>query len=116
MATNNENNIKVTTSQEKTIFEEKHLVTISLNKPVLYMGETIESLDFDFEKLTGADALAIGRELKAIGTAVIIPRLESEYLIRAAARACTRTVNYDIFEKMSIADFNRVCSTARDFL
>ena len=41
--------------------------TLKLKKPFTYEGQTFDELNFDFEGLTGDDALAIEDELQAIG-------------------------------------------------
>lgn len=92
-------------------------ITIDLKKPVLYNGKEYTSLTFDFEKLTGADSLAIENELQAIGKVAIVPAISGEYLIRMAARACTeQMIGYDIFLGMALSDYNRIRSAARSFL
>lgn len=87
-----------------------------LKKPVEYNGETYEELNFDFEKLTGRDGLNIEAELKAQGITVMVPAFDSAYLIRLAAKACDKPIGADIFDNMSIADFNKIKSAARSFL
>jgi hypothetical protein len=92
-------------------------VSLTLKKPVLYNGKEFKSLEFDFESLTGRDALAIEAELeRTLGRPVIIPQFSGEYLIRMAARACTEKIGTDIFENMCLADYNRIRSAARSFL
>ena len=90
--------------------------TIKLKSPVLYNGNTVEILSFDWGKLTGKDALAIESELSRSGIPVVVPGLTGQYIIRAAARACTQKIGIDIFEDMSLTDYNRVRSATRSFL
>ena len=45
--------------------------TLKLKKPFTYEGQTFDELNFDFEGLTGDDALAIEDELQAIGKPTI---------------------------------------------
>ncbi|MEN6437019.1 MAG: phage tail assembly protein [Syntrophobacter sp.] len=85
-------------------------------KPYEYQGKTYQEMTFDWGKLTGKDGLAIENEMLQIGKAVVVPTFSGEYLIRLAARACTEAVGADAFEKMSIADYNKIRSAARSFL
>lgn len=87
-----------------------------LKKPVEYNGETIEKLEFDFDKLTGADCMAIEDELQAIGKPAVIPAFSSPFLVRMATKACTIDIGSDIFDYMGISDFNIIKSQARSFL
>lgn len=88
----------------------------TFRKPVEYNGETIEKLSFDFDKLTGADAQNIDDELQALGKVALVPSVSGVYLIRMAAKACTSNVGADIFDIMSMADYNRIKTAARNFL
>ena len=47
--------------------------TLKLKRPFTYEGQTFDELNFDFEGLTGDDALAIEDELQAIGKPTISP-------------------------------------------
>ena len=91
-------------------------ITIEFKKPVLYNGNTYTSLTFNFESLTGADGLEIENELMAMGRVAIVPAVSGEYLVRMAARACTEQIGSDIFQSMSLHDYNSVRSAARSFL
>lgn len=100
--------------------------TLKLKKPFTFEGQTFDELYFDFEGLTGDDALAIEDELQAIGKPTISPTFSGQFLVRMAARACTNTVidgtgrprriGDDALRALPIADFNRVRSKARSFL
>ena len=92
------------------------LFEIEFKKPVKYNGKEYSKLSFDFEKLTGRDGLAIEEELQMMNKAVIVPALSGEYLVRMAARACTERIGADIFNYMSLKDYNRIRSAARSFL
>ncbi len=88
-----------------------------LRKPIMYNGEELKELSFDFNKLTGEDCIAVESELLSRGVAVIgNPASNIQYIIRMAARACTKTVGIDIFRTMSATDFNRIRTTAYFFL
>lgn len=92
--------------------------TCVLKKPVQYQGEEIKELEFDFNSLTGADALNIEDELRDSNVILYVSEIASaEYLIRVAARACRRNIGgADFFKRMSIVDFNRIKIKTRLFL
>ncbi|MBR5091059.1 MAG: hypothetical protein IK093_16665 [Ruminiclostridium sp.] len=90
---------------------------IHFKKPILYNNENIETLEFDFDILTGNDGLKIENELQSIGRPAIVPAFSGEYLIRMACRACTnKRIGVDIFTNMRLSDYNRIRSAARSFL
>lgn len=104
---------KELSSMENTSVEN----VLHLTKPVLYNGEEVTELAFDFDKLTGADALNIEEELAARGKAMYFGAInDANYLIRMAAKACTKPVGMDFFNKVSIIDFERTKNRARFFL
>lgn len=104
---------KELSSMENTSVEN----VLHLTKPVLYNGEEVTGLAFDFDKLTGADALNIEEELAARGKAMYFGAInDANYLIRMAAKACTKPVGMDFFNKVSIIDFERIKNRARFFL
>ncbi len=90
--------------------------TIRLKEPVTYNGKEYTELTFDFDKLTGRDGLAIEEELSHLGKSVVAPVFSVEYLMRMAAKACTVTIGADLFDKLTLRDFNRLRNKARDFL
>ena len=96
--------------------EDDSLYTLSLKKPIVYNEKEYSELTFDFEKLTGNDALNIEDELNAVGKMAIVPVFSGEYLIRMAAKACTEPVGADFFKLLPIRDYNRIRSHARSFL
>ena len=90
---------------------------LHLTKPVMYNGEEVYELAFDFDKLTGADALNIEEELVSRGKTMYYGAInDANYLIRMAAKACTKPVGVDFFYKISIIDFERIKNRARFFL
>lgn len=91
--------------------------TFTLSKPIMYNGEEITELAFDFEKLTGKDGIETERSLKRSGIPIYgHPASDVNYVIGMAARACTKTVGTDIFDNMSITDFNKIRTSAYFFL
>lgn len=90
---------------------------LHLTKTVMYNGEEVTELAFDFDKLTGADALNIEEELVARGKTMYYGAInDANYLIRMAAKACTKPVGMDFFNRISIIDFERIKNRARFFL
>lgn len=63
---------------------------LHLTKPVMYNGEEVTELAFDFDKLTGADALNIEEELVSRGKTMYYGAInDANYLILMAVKACT---------------------------
>ena len=90
---------------------------LHLTKTVMYNGEEVTEHAFDFDKLTGADALNIEEELVSRGKTMYYGAInDANYLIRMAAKACTKPVGVDFFYKISIIDFERIKNRARFFL
>ena len=84
--------------------------------PFTYEGKTYDKLTFDWNKLTGADSLAIETELQDLEKVVIVPEFSGDYLIRMAARACTEKIGSDLILAMRLADYNKIRGRARSFL
>ncbi len=96
--------------------ESSGLFRIDFRRPFSFEGKTYEALEFDFGGLTGNDGLAVENELTALGKAVAIRELNSEYQIRIAARACTEPISADMLMAMPLRDCNRVLNKVRGFL
>lgn len=92
------------------------IFTYKFANPFTYEGKTYEELTFDFGKLSGRDSKIIENELRAVGHVVLVASLDSEYLSRACARACTVKIGWDTLEAMPIRDYNAICKAARNFL
>ena len=87
------------------------------SKPVVFEDKTVESLTFNFEKLTGRDVRMVSRELKAAGLVVLMKSVDDDFLTRFAARAIEeKDIDVDIFDAMPCKDFNKIVSVARRFL
>ena len=63
--------------------------TLKLKRPFTYEGQTFDELNFDFEGLTGDDALAIEDELQAIGKPTISPTFSGQFLVAVPAVSAT---------------------------
>lgn len=88
-----------------------------LAKPVTYNGEEISELRFNFEKLTGRDALEIENELMRFGKLSAYTQVGNiNYLMKAAARACEKPIGEDFFNLVSISDFNTLRNKIQLFL
>ena len=64
------------------------LVTVKFGKPVSYNGKDYTELSFDFESLTGRDALNIDADLAMAGKITLMKETNEHYLVRFAACAC----------------------------
>lgn len=88
-----------------------------LKKPINYNSKEYTELNFDFSILTGKDSLEVEAELIAQGKgAVVVAALNTEYIIRIAARACAEPIGSDAFLTMSLFDFNKIKDKTRNFL
>ena len=90
--------------------------TLVFRKPFGYDGKTFDKLEFNWDGLTGRDALSIENEMQRLGKALVVPAFSGEYLIRMAAKACTEAIGADAFELMPILEYNKVRNAARSFL
>lgn len=90
--------------------------THTFQEPLAYEGEVYQELHFNWGKLKGWDAIAVEREMQALGEMVVIPSLSGGYLMRIAARACTESIGFDAFRDMKIRDYNAIRGKARSFL
>ena len=86
------------------------------SRPVSYDGATYTELTFEFGNLTGGDSLAVEAELAALNKPVFVRSIDSQYLIRICARACTEKVGSDIFNNMPIKDYTKITNAAKRFL
>lgn len=108
---------EVEIAQEEAKKEEDSGFNYKLKKPVQYNGKEYMELYFDFNSLTGGDALDVEDEMQRQGKGtVVVAAFNSEYLIRISARACREKVGADIFRYMSLFDYNRIRDRARNFL
>lgn len=104
---------------EKVISESRSAeatFSVTFKRPVEYNGKKYTEITFDFEKLTGKDALEIENELTAQGKPLVIPAFSGDYLTRMAAKAADSPIGYDFFDIVSLRDFNAIRSAARSFL
>lgn len=85
-----------------------------LIKPIEYEDKKYDELTLDFGKLTGNDAIKIETEMEMMNIYVMAPETSRSYQIRMAAIA--GGFPYQLAEKMSFRDFNRVANAARNFL
>lgn len=85
-----------------------------LIKPIEYEDKKYDELTLDFGKLTGNDAIKIETEMEMMNIYVMAPETSRAYQIRMAAIA--GGFPYQLAEKMSFRDFNRVANAARNFL
>lgn len=91
--------------------------SFKLRKPLNYLGKTYEEFHFDFDSLTGADALDVEEEMQKEGLpVVVVAAFNSEYLIRIAAKACSEPIGSDAFRYCSLYDFNKIKDRMRGFL
>ena len=83
-------------------------------KPYTFEEKTYTKLVFDFEKLIGADLVAIENEMAAVGEFALSPEISTSFLYRLAAKAAG--VGSDVIAHMPIRDFGKIKNKSRDFL
>jgi hypothetical protein len=104
-------------AKAEAVQEKSSEFTYQLKKPLNYNSKEYTELHFDFSTLTGKDSLDVESELMAQGKgAVVVAALNTEYIIRIAARACAEPIGSDAFLTMSLFDFNKIKDKTRNFL
>jgi len=82
--------------------------------PFVYEGVTYETLNFDFERLTGRDMIAVENEMQASNEYALDPLLSRNFQGKMAARA--GGIGVDALEAMPMREFNKITNAARNFL
>lgn len=91
--------------------------TCQLKSPIKYEENEYKSLTFNFDKLTGVEALEIEDELAMKGKPVFMNETaNARYLMQVALKACEERIDFETLKKVNIADFNRIKNKARLFL
>ena len=104
-------------AKEEAQLDKPGAFNYQMKKPLHYNGKEYKELNFDFSTLTGRDSLDVENELMAQGKgAVVVAALNTEYIIRIAARACAEPIGSDAFLMMSLFDFNKIKDKTRNFL
>lgn len=118
----NKNENKVVEASETSVAktaenENTNNWTWTLSKPVEYNGVEISALKFDFSKITGRDAREIEDELQRSGKMTLYSQVNNiHYIMRVAARACEEPIGIDLFDMVSISDYNELRTHAQLFL
>ena len=87
---------------------------IELTKPIRYKDTDIQTLDPDFESLTGHDLIDAENALRAQGQTFSAWEFSRSYLAAIAARACS--IPREVIEGMNVTDFTRLTLEAAAFL
>lgn len=107
----NEENVVNTSEEDLSVW------TWELSQPITYNGEEISELKFNFNKLTGKDAIEVENELIRIGKLAIYGQASNiNYILRMAARACEKPIGIDLFDIVGVPDFNVLRTHAQLFL
>lgn len=85
---------------------------VKLSKPITIDGQLIESIDLNFENLTGKDILAIDKELRARNSQFSVYDIESQVLVVSKISG----IIPDDLEKLHAPDFLDVTSRVTLFL
>lgn len=100
--------------ETKEEVKNKDIFKYELKKPITEDGKEIKELTFDFGALTGNDALAIEEEMESRSQYALAPETSRTYQIHMAARAAG--VSFELLQRLSFQDFNRIANAARNFL
>lgn len=73
-----------------------------------------ETLNFNFERLTGRDMINIENEMQAMKEYALAPEISRSFQCKMAAKASG--ISSDVLENMPINEFNKITNAARDFL
>lgn len=113
----------VSTEKEAKAEQDTMTYTHVFKSPFVYQEATIETLTFEWGKLTGADHLAIENEILLRGKTLVTPAFTSEFLCGMAVRACDarndagfRLVTDGFLKALPMRDFQKICKKARSFL
>lgn len=85
-------------------------------KPFEYEGKAYTELEFDFNRLTGKDMIAIDKEMQANEEYVLAAELSKSFQCKMAAKAAKTKISSDVIEAMPLFDFNKITNAARAFL
>lgn len=107
----NEENVVNTEEEDLSVW------TWKLSQPTTYNGEEISELKFNFDKLTGKDAIEVENELMRTGKLMIYAQGNNiNYIVRMAARACEKPIGIDLFDIVGARDFDVLRTHTQLFL
>lgn len=98
----------------KKLRQELGTVSYTLLEPFSWCGKTYETINFDFNALTGDDMEAIDDELSAMGQTTGTAAYERAQYKLLAARA--GGIPADMVSKLPLVDYNQIIQAARAFL
>lgn len=81
-----------------------------------YDGKNYDELSFDFDGLTGKDAVDIENEMQKLGKMLVTPAFSTDFIMRMASKSCRQPIGVDGFERLPLFYFNKVRSAGRSFL
>lgn len=99
------------------IVEEVVETSFKLSKPIEFEGEKIESLDLDFEKLTGADIEKAEMQYIAENPSnqmTMVKEMSKGYAAIVAAKAAS--VHVALIRKLSASDYSKITMRTTLFL
>lgn len=104
--------------EPKKNIEEVTAEVYTFARPVTFEGNTVESLNIDFDKLTGADILACDRQYQAEAARPGINELvkETNKAYQAYIVAKAADVHVGLIRALSAKDFTKLTLRAQSFL
>ncbi len=91
-----------------------------LKVPIVFEGEEITELSFDFENLNGSQLKKVLMEVRALigpkkaGQELVVPSVNIDYQCGVAARACGKKI--DLMYKLKARDFTAITTRTSNFL
>lgn len=110
----NEGNIKSLPVEKNANSGNSGVYSHEFKKPFEYEGQKYKTITFNFERLTGADFIAVENEMTSNSEFAIDPTMSRSYLSKLASRACG--VASDVIEAMPARDFKKITDAVRNFL
>ena len=87
---------------------------LRLKTPIKLGNQTLNTLIFDFEALTGRDMIAVENEMAALGEPLTMPEFSTSFQAKIAARAAK--IGSDVIADLPLYEFKIITGRARSFL
>lgn len=89
------------------------MAELKLRKPFLLDGETVESIEYDLDVLTGND---IERAITELGKkGIIVAMVETDQRYHAMLFAYAAGIAYEDVARLPAKDYSKATTTVRDF-
>lgn len=89
------------------------MATLELTKATEINGETVTSIDYDLESLTGKDSAQAIADLSKKGIIVAMTEFDQNYHVAMFAIAAGLSIE-DV-QRLCVKDYQKACNAVRDF-